>query len=207
MGLGRIKARMHRTAPEDGTLKEVRFQKDLLGRIRMQLVWAYSEPARDFNPAETGRILHAALKHLPVDAPPGAILDAVADLPVLGLDLGLTNPVTTHTGESTPRVAVSKAASARRKELQRAIARKTWTRSKRRRKLVLQLRWLEESHARKSRTRALQDAALVVRGQRLVATEPTTWCGDSWVRSPTRAGVRPIPSAPGCYGAGSTRPG
>ncbi len=103
--LPQVRVRLDRPIPKGGTVQRVMMQKshgrDARVEVRLVLRVPFEKPKLD--PFVTGAAIHAAVRHLPGDAPDLALVEAVqaAGIAAVGEDLNVSAPSATSDGRLT----------------------------------------------------------------------------------------------------------
>ena len=198
VGLGRFRIDLGREIPEGAEKVRLTIRKPAWrgAKLEVRLVLTVPERKPGLDPLKSGRLLHEALRHLPADATRLDAVEAVraAGLLVRGEDLGSRNPSCDDRGVATPPVRMPRVDIQAMKRAQRNLSRKGEARKKaqgksakttgttdaltqrrsrkaeRERATILRI---AERGRNRSRTRAQQDVARLLRDMPLlVATDP-----------------------------------
>jgi predicted RNA-binding Zn-ribbon protein involved in translation (DUF1610 family) len=165
-GLGKLKARLSRPLPLGHVPVELHLTRHPDGRAEMRVISRGPAAPRAIDPAEAGRLVHAAVKHLPADAPNLAYVEAAraAGQVVRGGDVGLLAPIATSDGLVSRPVRCSRAEMKAVKENQRHEARRGTKRSQAAEHARKRAAKAQRKTVNRRRTRAYQDAAMLVCG-------------------------------------------
>ena len=199
--LPQVRIRLSRPVPEGAEVVEVHLAKAWGDENRVRVVLTLRVPfvRPEHDPAATGRAIHAAVRHLAPDAPALAFVEAArrAGIRCVGEDSNISAPSATSDGRKTPPLKRDRADVEALKALDRKASHKQaeWLKNQpapppvpegfvgpvrppryvpgnRARKLDAERRRHHRHWADAARTRAFQDARLLVDRMVLVATDP-----------------------------------